>query len=252
MPVMDEFREEREALKHGTPKQKWQYFKDYYRWPVIVGVIVVIMVISLIRQIVVKKDEALYAVFLNCYTTEEASADLLEDFSTTAEINTDKAEAVIDSSLVLTDDFNDSTSYLTLQKMTVYLASRQIDALAADINTFNHYAYNKTMRDLREVLSPQQQALYEPYYLYIDGKVLEEQQAALENLEEYTASYPDPTKPEEMTDPIPVALCLDHCKKLENHFEFFDQPVALGIIANAPRTEMALKFIDYLFEEVGE
>ena len=29
MPVMDEFKEEREALKHGTPKQKLAYFWDY-------------------------------------------------------------------------------------------------------------------------------------------------------------------------------------------------------------------------------
>ena len=32
MAVMDEFKEEREALKNGTPKQKLAYFWYYYKW----------------------------------------------------------------------------------------------------------------------------------------------------------------------------------------------------------------------------
>ena len=35
MAVMDEFKEEREALKRGTPKQKLAYFWYYYKWHVI-------------------------------------------------------------------------------------------------------------------------------------------------------------------------------------------------------------------------
>ena len=42
MPVMDEFREERETIKNGTFKQKWQYFCDYYKWHVIIGAFVLI------------------------------------------------------------------------------------------------------------------------------------------------------------------------------------------------------------------
>ena len=34
MAVMDEFKEEREALKRGTPKQKLAYFWYYYKWHV--------------------------------------------------------------------------------------------------------------------------------------------------------------------------------------------------------------------------
>ena len=43
MAVMVEFKEEREALKHGTPKQKFTYFMDYYKWYVIIAVIIIIV-----------------------------------------------------------------------------------------------------------------------------------------------------------------------------------------------------------------
>lgn len=65
MPVMDEFKEERAALKHGTPKEKWNYFLDYYKWHVIVGIAVIAMAVSLISQILSRKDTIFYAVMIN-------------------------------------------------------------------------------------------------------------------------------------------------------------------------------------------
>jgi len=41
MAVMDEFKEEREALKRGTPKQKLAYFWYYYKWHVIISVMII-------------------------------------------------------------------------------------------------------------------------------------------------------------------------------------------------------------------
>ena len=51
MAVMDEFKEEREALKRGTPKQKLAYFWYYYKWHVIISVIIIGMLVSFIYQI---------------------------------------------------------------------------------------------------------------------------------------------------------------------------------------------------------
>lgn len=52
MAVMDEFKEEREALKRGTPKQKLAYFWYYYKWHVIISVIIIGMLVSFIYQFV--------------------------------------------------------------------------------------------------------------------------------------------------------------------------------------------------------
>lgn len=37
MPVMDEFREEREAMKQKSFKERFLYFCEYYKWHVIGG-----------------------------------------------------------------------------------------------------------------------------------------------------------------------------------------------------------------------
>ena len=65
MAVMDEFKEEREALKNGTPKQKLAYFWYYYKWHVIIALVVIIMIVSFVKQLTDRKDPAFYAVMLN-------------------------------------------------------------------------------------------------------------------------------------------------------------------------------------------
>lgn len=50
MAVMDEFKEEREALKNGTPKQKLAYFWYYYKWHVIIALVVIIMIVSFVKS----------------------------------------------------------------------------------------------------------------------------------------------------------------------------------------------------------
>lgn len=247
MPVMDEFREERATIKNATPKQKLAYFWDYYKWPVIIICFVLIFVISYVYNLVTEKDDAFYAVFLNCYTTEELEAPFLEDFAADAGIDTDKYEVLVDTSLTLTANATDENSYMTVQKMAVYMAAQEIDVLAADTEAFYRYAYNDGLYDLRDVLTPEQQAMYEPYYFYIDRAVAQAQAEAAENLETFNAEYPDPTNPEAMEDPVPVGLFLEYTDKLDGYYQFVGEGAAIGIIGNAPRLETAIGFLNYLF-----
>ena len=50
MAVMDEFKEEREALRNGTPKEKLSYFWYYYKWHTLIGAFVILIAIVLIAQ----------------------------------------------------------------------------------------------------------------------------------------------------------------------------------------------------------
>lgn len=249
MPLMDEFREERAALRSGTPKQKLQYFMDYYKWPAVVILFVLIFAISMIRHIVSNKETAFLAVFLNCYTTEELSDAFIASFAENAGLDARRYAITIDSTLSLSDNYYERESYATLQKMTVYIAAREIDILAAETASFCYYAYLDALTDLRKLLSPTQQALYEPYYFYIDQKFLEKLRDEKINLDEAMTEYPDPTKPEEMEEPIPVGIYINECERLENSFAFGTKPTVIGVISNSPRQETALQFIDFLFQD---
>lgn len=55
MPVMDEFREEREAIKQKSRKEQWDYFWGYYKWYVIGGAALLAVIIYIIYTRVTTK-----------------------------------------------------------------------------------------------------------------------------------------------------------------------------------------------------
>ena len=254
MAVMDEFRDEREALKNGTPKQKLEYFWCYYKWHVIGTVAAIAVIASFIYEAVTRKDNALYAAFLNSFTIAEDQGEAYKQAVTQAiGIDPNEYEIMIDTSMYIDlENMTDENTYNTIQKMGVYVAAGEIDTLVTNADIFEDYAYIDYLTDLRTVLTPEQLEAYEPYFYYIDYTVLEAKQAAADNMEEYNGTCPDPTKPEEMATPIPVGIYLENAaEEFKNTYVFQDNGV-FGIVVNGPNQENALNFLDYLFEGAAE
>lgn len=248
MAVMDEFREQREALKHGTPKQKLDYFWTYYKWYVIVGVALIIFVTSFIHELVTKKDDAFYGAFVNSWAQDGAEA-YMQGFADKLGIDTEQFNVAVDSSLYISNSSMDQTTVASVQKLMVYIAANQIDVMVSDTVTFEQYANNETFLDLREALSPEQIEKYEPYFYYVDQKLVDEKNAAQDAMDDsYVPVYPDPSKPEEMEQPVPVAIFVESCEELRESYVFMAEPIAIGIIANTDRLAESVAFIDYLFE----
>ena len=250
MAVMDEFREEREAMKHGTPKQKLEYFWLYYKWHVIIAVAAIAAITSFIYEAVTRKETALYALFLNSFVLAEDSAEAYkQSFLDTSEINTDEYEILVDTSLYLQPGSMDENTYAAVQKVSVYVAAGEIDLIGADQAAFEYYGYLDYLADLRDMLTPEQIEKYSPYFYYIDGEVLAAKQKAADKLEEYTLAYPDPSKPEEMADPIPVGIFLENASEdfTSNYMFSGGSSSAIGFVVNANHVENAQAFVDYIF-----
>ena len=67
MPVMDEFREEREAIKNAGWQYKLKYFWDYYKWFVIGGIFALFIIISIVKDVINTKDFIFNGVMLNTF-----------------------------------------------------------------------------------------------------------------------------------------------------------------------------------------
>lgn len=248
MPVMDEFREEREALKHGTPQQKFSYFMDYYKWHVIIGVAAVIFVVTTIYQIATQKDTAFYAALVNGLDLENAES-YGQSFAEFAGIDTESYSVQFDTTLRIQLNSYDESSVASSQKMAALIASKDIDVLVSDIDIINQYAYNDTFLDLRDFLTEEQFAAYEPYFYYMDLAVYTEKEAAFSSGNfEYVTEYPDPRKPETMEEPVPVGIYLDTAAGLKENY-YYSGDVVIGVVGNTTRPETASKFIDFAMEQ---
>ena len=89
MPLMDEFREEREQIKKAPFPQKVQYFKDYYLLPTIfivfVSVVIFIVFVSvvmilLLRSTIFRHPESLSVKMINFMAEDSAEENVKKAF----------------------------------------------------------------------------------------------------------------------------------------------------------------------------
>lgn len=250
MPVMDEFREERAALKNAPFKQKAAYFWDYYKWHVIVTISVILLVSVMISQILSRKDTALYLAMVNAadITSEELPDN---NFAEYISLDTDKSDIVYDTSMLI--DFSSSNEYIvsSLEKFVTYVAAAQLDIVVSGEEVIQKYAHNEVFLDISQFLSAEQTAKYSPYFYYIDYSVIEEIRIAQGNYDyDFVPQYPDPGKPETMKQPVPIGIYVTDCPALTDRFSFTraDSGIILSVVANTTHTETVSKYIDFLME----
>lgn len=249
MPVMDEFREEREALKQKSFKERFQYFLDYYKWHVVGGVVLIVCVISLIHTMVSRKEWAFYGAFINAYQTPEYDA-FREEFADRADIDLGAYDVLFDTNLYITDIAYDTGNVDTMERLMVYVAAGDVDVMASGPQIINRYTYNGIFQDLRQVLPQELQEQLEPYYYYMDAALAAELEAMQQNFSSEDAPpYPaDPSRAEDMQDPVPVGLYIQDCPRIQEAFIFQEEDVILGVIANTEETDSILQLICMIYD----
>ncbi len=251
MAVMDEFKDERAALKNAGFKKKFQYFLDYYKWHVIISVFLVIFVGSFIYEIATQRENLFYAVHLNS-AAQETSDGLTQGFAEYAGIDLAEYDIIIDSNMIIDFDVYSDNVAASAQKLAAYLAAGDLDVMVSAGNVFADYANGDCFYDLREILTPEQQAKYESRFYYVDWAMVEKRAAMSSNLEDVShLPYPDPAKPEEMERPVPVAIYVNDSKILTDNYYFQnneDGSLAIGVFSNTNHLEAALQYIDYLLQ----
>lgn len=251
MPVMDEFKEEREAIKNGSFQDKLKYFWCYYKWHTIVTICAVILLAVLIHDVTTQKETAFFAVMLNSVSLEEEDVESFQQsFVDYAQIDLDQQEVLFDNTISFSPDSADEMSVASAQRLLVYTAASELDVIVGGSDIFPKEANQGMFHDLRDVLSEEQLTKYEPYFYYIDQSYVDALEEAENNLEADITlpEIPDPTKPEEMENPIPVGIFVTDCANLKDTYYFGGEYSTVGIMVNAPHLENSLKFIDYLFE----
>lgn len=251
MPLMDEFKEEREALKNADFKTKWNYFWDYYKLHTIIGSAILIFIVTMAYSILTTKDYAFYAAMVNstAVVTEDITT-FKEDYMTYAQIDPDEYEVQMDYSLMYKKNPKSELEKNASEKLLIYTSAGQIDAMVCGADSFPHQAAQGNFYDLREILTEEQLEKYEPYFCYVDQAILDARNEVpiSGELNEVYPEAGDPRKPEEMENPIPVGLLVTDCTKLTDTYYFEGDYIAVGVVANTTHLENALKFIEFLFE----
>ena len=251
MPVMDEFKEEREALKAQPFKKKLEYFWNYYKWHTIGTIVGVILLFTLVGDMVNNKETVFSGILVNTYPRYEETDAFDAAIAEVLEIDTGKYQVKFDYNFYMSEVF-DNNSYQTTQMLMVHTAAGDVDVMSMDTYNFNKYGYNSYYADLRLYLSTEQLEALHDRIFYVDATLAAEIEEASINNSYDTAepAYPEnPRDPSTMDNPIPVGISLKGCEKFEEYFLYADdQEGFIGIFAGTKNPEYVAKVIKYLFE----
>lgn len=252
MAIYDEIREQQQKLKGKSFKEKLGYFWDYYKVHTIVALIVVLLGGALIRDIVTSKEEAFSATLLNAYGSEGQSS-FQADFAEYAGIDTEIYSCYIDTTSTLNYRMTSEVDLAIFQRLVAMAQSGSLDVVTGDLMPFTHIAGTGMFLDLRDVLTDEEYARYEPYFYYIDGVLLEDDDDATYDSDgstDFIDTNIDHTDPSSMKKPIPVGIYLSDSAKLEEYgcYTFNEETPIFGFLFSSKRLETARQFLQYLTE----
>ena len=259
MALRDEIKAARKDLvEHGTFKEKLAYFFDYYTLHTVIILTVLIATTCFIVGQITKPEVLLNGITLNVLNFENTNPieDLNNDYMEYLELDPSDYELSINTSLnyklggAQSGQAGQASDYEISQAIMVQCAAGAVDFIASPLTAVIDYGYGQLFMDIRDVLTKEQIELYEPYFLYVDMAVIDEKNAAIDRDENADLiPIPDPTKPEEMKNPIPVFINLEKSKRMSDIYSYSIDTIVFGVPFKAPTQENIPDFLTFLFEE---
>lgn len=251
--VSREIREEQKnALSTMTFKEKWKYFWYYYKVHVIAAALIIIVAVTMIRDIVTSKDINFYAFMLNSFNLN--GEELAADFADFASLDTENYETFFDT--ISTLSFSEPSEYdmATTQKIMAMMQTQDLDVIVTNQEVFQNYAVNEMFLDLRTILTAEELDTYADYFFYVDAAEFDKEEdvssyADMENptAEELTAQAQAHKDPTTMEQPVPVGIYVSHSPFVSETICYGDMEAVYGVVATSARQDTAKQFLDYLF-----
>ncbi|MBQ7781166.1 MAG: hypothetical protein IJ405_04000 [Lachnospiraceae bacterium] len=245
MAVMDEFKEERANLKNKSLWKKISYFWMYYKWYVIGILIAVLAIGGTVYSIATQKEEVLFGITLNGAPTMYEE-DFVNGFMEYADIDAEESVVTINSTLRMNSSYS-SESVGASEFIMVYTIAGDMDFAAMDPWGFTHYAYSSIFTDLSTLFTEKELEKLDGMVYYMDAAVarqIEELESAGKSADD--VPLPNPFKPEEMQEPIPVGIDISGCRSFTDAYYYEGGTTYLAIINNSDSKDMAVKFAKYI------
>lgn len=245
----DEWINLKKVLKNGTTGEKLDYIWTYYKWQICIAAFVVAFICGMFYYGFSGNDYVLSGVLLGTNGNSAAAEKLKEDFLRDKPIG-DPEDIFMDASALFAlgaGEMNPGISFEAKQTLMARIAAGEVDFMIAEQAELCNYAYNYCLCELSQVLTAEQMKKYEPYFLYYDRAVLKEMENADLPVEgAQKIPIPDPTKPEDMEEPVPVMLDIGIHTKLSELYPNASKSYAMAFVVNGPNANNVVEWLDYL------
>ncbi len=231
------------SMKDKPKQERWQYFLDYYKWHALAVILVIVLLIEGVVMIATRKDTILSGMLVDGSESLTSETYLL-DLEAYLQINPKKEQVRLQTGISLEAGL-ENNKIESFQQILAGITTKTTDFITAPENTFTMCAYNTSnmLADLRDHLDAETLSKLEGRLYYVDRSLIEQ---ARENALPTSTVYPSPYAPETMVDPVPVGINISDSEEFCNAYYVSNEDLYLGIAVNITRSEMVLKFLEYL------
>ncbi len=226
----------KDRFKNMSAKQKAQYIWDYYKFHIIIGIIVIYAVTTFIHGRLTAKTTVFRLVMIDSNVTELIEGSLLDGFPARLEsYDPDKEQMVLDADYDL--DSQGFSVYTTEQLILAEYNVGSIDGTIAPKKDITSIAETQAFGDLREILPEETM-----------------KKITSRGIEILYNKYEDPATGEIHEYPFAVNISLSPCiqsgftESTGNTLSYYDEDCYYAICPNSSNLENSIAFLEYLLD----
>lgn len=235
-------REQKEALwadfKEMTLAEKADYVFYYYKWPIILAIITIIIIVSSIVRTVSKKNDALYLAAVNVSLGSGTESVLTKDFINYEGLDEKRNQVYLYAALYLSDDPSEvdhEYAYASRMKTMAAVNAEKLDVFLMNKEGYDLLSQSGYLARLDEILPDTLLEEAAPY-LTENEVIIEDNKLDVlldESKERHT-----------VTEPMVNAVLVSGLRSLEE--AGFAGDVYIGAAVNSPRLDMVRDYIEYI------
>lgn len=237
-----DFRDARAAYRELSFPQKLAHIWLYHKWPIILGLTALVILVSVAYRILTKKESVLYLAMINVSVNSELEEAMTVGFLNDAGFDADRQELLIYRDLYLSEDTDVTThrsAYATRIKLMASVEQQQLDLILMSAQSYDILSSQGYLLPVEELLNGEAELaealapIVTANEVTIEDNEIEYQ---LREAEEHIV----------VTETVTNAFRLDALPLFAGQFE---APLYLGVVANTPRRAVCLRYLRYLLEE---
>lgn len=230
----------RESFRQMNWAQKLEYIFSYYKLPIVLTLIALIVIGDFTYRHITKKEALLYAAYFNVSMGENLDTTLTAGFVDHVGASPKKNEVYVYRDLYLAQDpstENHQYAYASRLKLLASIEAKKLDIVLMNQEAYDILSQNEYLYDIPFILA-QNEPLYrllEPY-MTTNTVILED------NLIEYNLNETDTY--EAVTAQAVNGIDVSSFPMFQD--AGFSGSVYLGVIANSPRLPTVFQYMEYL------
>ena len=229
------------AFRAMSPAKKLEHIYTYYKWPILLGLIALAVLLSVLNRELTKKDPVLYLALVNVVVGEDAESALTDGFLAYSQADPRREEVYLYRDLYLSEDadvLDHEYAYASQMKLTGAIQAQKLDVVVMNREAYDIFSAHGYLADLS---APADES-GRPWPSQLAPLLTENEVILSDNSLEIMLG--EAIEAERVVRSVPNAAAADALPLFQG--AGFDGELYIGVVANSPRAGQAAQFLQYL------